>query len=1436
MSVIIRLQGLPWSSSAANIRQFFKGLNIPPGGVHIIGGEKGDAFIAFSTDEDARQAMMMNLGEIDGSRIMLYLSSKTQMQQVIAEARGQGSNEQPYQSQYPPASQQTYPSQENIVPPQTSLPAQNYPYPPSQMEPNQNQGYPRKESSEKQAPPSGFDYDRYGSVYGQNNEFSQGDSSSQSSFLSDNPRPMTEFEKRHPTHRNNQVDKDSRTEAIENRNPQFDPHKLISDLSKSGLLNPGIFSSTGGEDQKPPPINDLPPNDRYGNKYPPDSYNRDPYPRGPYDPYQDGFDKRPMMTNVLPNDPSIRSHSDGRPTEMFQRPENGRDGFQPDRIENRNLEPKDDDQRSYPSDGRNHFDRNADPNPPFNQNENRHFPFNRPPLLDRPPLEGPPNQGNYEWNAENRHDPDQPPQRRSRFNPPTNSDDTYRPDRARRDAAHGDHEGPYPVDRRPFDDNRPFDDKRPFDVNQDPRPLLDRPPGPRPLMDRPPDARPPYDRPTNSRVPYDGPDTRLPFNRPHDSRQLFEGNREGFSDHGPDFERPSSGQRPPFNRDQQFPNREPPWRDSLPQDEDRFRPPLHGRPPYDRDVGRSGNDPQGEGPQGIGASGIRPHGSSESFPPFSAPGGPRMPPPFRPGIRPLLESEDGFNDRRGQPMSRFGTRGMEHRGPRPHPPRPSMHDLGPRHVEHLDRPPMDQDRRPPISGNLNDRPIGNAIPFTDLDNSKRFQEDDKRTMEMLKTTNVPIDADMRVPNNRSSDSRENKRSDSDLRSKSSDDRRQSKEKDSRASRESRDKDSRETRDSRDRYSRDRDRDRDRGRDRERDRDKEREKSRDRDRNNRDRDRRRDDDRERRDRRDERGDRDRDRDRKDNRDRAKDEKRDSKGRDQFGRDVPRSKEERDKKDSEGQRNSNSNVNQKAKQADSQTVKTPVDSTLAKPPEDTDARGQKRPLLSTEPPKTDITVKVQGFPVSTNFRDVRQFFSGCEIPWDGIKIGKNENGQTTGFIFIKFQNQRSFWEGLNKHGRRYSDGNRIDVTKCDVKEFENCDQTSTPQQDDTKRLKIEHPIRTSQFIVQMKGLGINGKKLDVVEFFKGCEIAKNGDGIHIEYDIKNRCTGTAFVEMLTLSDFQTALQFDGKTFNSRLIRVSAGCLAEVEKLHERMKNMMANKQIEELEKKPLLPNPTNVEPSRILAPDGEYRNRITTNLHCVHLQRLPPHVVAKEIAKLFDGIEIAQRGIQIVHDSNGRPLGEAFVEFINNTECEKALNMPERIIGDYEVTLKPIPKSEMVDILKQIRPPSRGMNFSPMHGPPPHNMGPPHGGPPGPRGPSPHSGSHPHGGPPPHGMPMRPPHGPPLGPPHGPPPPGPYLGRRFPVLIKGLPFTVSVREVTNLVQGYSPIVESVRVMVGNDAGGTSAMVSFRCVEDAEQAIRDMNNTFYRNKQIHLSPAPM
>lgn len=87
MSIIIRLQNLPWSASSLDIRRYFTGLSIPDGGVHIVGGEKGDAFIAFASDEDARQAMSRDGGTIKDTKIKLLLSSRNEMKSVVDQAR-----------------------------------------------------------------------------------------------------------------------------------------------------------------------------------------------------------------------------------------------------------------------------------------------------------------------------------------------------------------------------------------------------------------------------------------------------------------------------------------------------------------------------------------------------------------------------------------------------------------------------------------------------------------------------------------------------------------------------------------------------------------------------------------------------------------------------------------------------------------------------------------------------------------------------------------------------------------------------------------------------------------------------------------------------------------------------------------------------------------------------------------------------------------------------------------------------------------------------------------------------------------------------------------------------------------------------------------------------------------------------------------------------
>ncbi|XP_004474786.2 RNA-binding protein 12B [Dasypus novemcinctus] len=83
MAVVIRLLGLPFLAGPVNIRHFFTGLTIPEGGVHIIGGDIGEAFIIFATDEDARRAISRSGGFIKGSSVELFLSSKAEMQKTI---------------------------------------------------------------------------------------------------------------------------------------------------------------------------------------------------------------------------------------------------------------------------------------------------------------------------------------------------------------------------------------------------------------------------------------------------------------------------------------------------------------------------------------------------------------------------------------------------------------------------------------------------------------------------------------------------------------------------------------------------------------------------------------------------------------------------------------------------------------------------------------------------------------------------------------------------------------------------------------------------------------------------------------------------------------------------------------------------------------------------------------------------------------------------------------------------------------------------------------------------------------------------------------------------------------------------------------------------------------------------------------------------------
>ncbi|KAK9513757.1 hypothetical protein VZT92_027266 [Zoarces viviparus] len=83
MTIILRLQGLAVKAGTEDIRKFFKRLHIPDGGVYIVGGSLREAFIAFTTERDAQQAMQYSEHFLKGSLVTLHISSMAELEQKL---------------------------------------------------------------------------------------------------------------------------------------------------------------------------------------------------------------------------------------------------------------------------------------------------------------------------------------------------------------------------------------------------------------------------------------------------------------------------------------------------------------------------------------------------------------------------------------------------------------------------------------------------------------------------------------------------------------------------------------------------------------------------------------------------------------------------------------------------------------------------------------------------------------------------------------------------------------------------------------------------------------------------------------------------------------------------------------------------------------------------------------------------------------------------------------------------------------------------------------------------------------------------------------------------------------------------------------------------------------------------------------------------------
>ena len=80
-------------------------------------------------------------------------------------------------------------------------------------------------------------------------------------------------------------------------------------------------------------------------------------------------------------------------------------------------------------------------------------------------------------------------------------------------------------------------------------------------------------------------------------------------------------------------------------------------------------------------------------------------------------------------------------------------------------------------------------------------------------------------------------------------------------------------------------------------------------------------------------------------------------------------------------------------------------------------------------------------------------------------------------------------------------------------------------------------------------------------------------------------------------------------------------------------------------------------------------------CVHISGLPPTVTESMVVDFFSDVGLLPQQLHLLLDEFQNPSGEAFCEFANTGEAERALTKDKQFLGTAELTVNPVSKAEV-----------------------------------------------------------------------------------------------------------------------------------------------------------------
>jgi heterogeneous nuclear ribonucleoprotein F/H len=211
-------------------------------------------------------------------------------------------------------------------------------------------------------------------------------------------------------------------------------------------------------------------------------------------------------------------------------------------------------------------------------------------------------------------------------------------------------------------------------------------------------------------------------------------------------------------------------------------------------------------------------------------------------------------------------------------------------------------------------------------------------------------------------------------------------------------------------------------------------------------------------------------------------------------------------------------------------------------------------------------------------------------------------------------------------------------------------------DLKKLELNR-------VVRIKGVPWQAGPADIVEFFDGIRIADKG--LYLALNERGESTGEAYVFLASERDVPSALARHKDNIGTRYIEVYESCMADV--------------QCQPLRH----PSGAMMLPPRFA---GVSRNdaealREIDSLVCrsVFVSQMPYRAAFGDVVEFFSGLPIVAHGVRFVRTPSGRPSGECFICFEQQSSAAAAVSRSGRTLIWRPVAVVPATLDQLTRLL-------------------------------------------------------------------------------------------------------------------------------------------------------------